>query len=183
MKSAIIFHGAEGMPGDNWFPWLKGELEKKGYTVHVPQFPSPPDVPAKIAEWWRVLSSFKVDEHAILVGHELGGVFALRILEKLDKPITGTFLVGTPIGEKPIKNYDRDLAFSGFMFSWLKIRKNSKRFAVFHSDNDPYVTLKNGEVLAESLGVELDLIPNAGNFDASSGCLEFPQLLEKILNP
>jgi len=182
MKNAIIIHGTEGFPGENWFPWLKTELEKNGYKVSVPQFPSPPIVPAKISEWWEVLKNYTIDENTLIIGHSLGGVFTLRILEKLDNPVEGAFLVGTPIGEKPILNYDRDVAFCGFEFDWDKIKSNANRFVVFQSNDDPYVGLSNGEVLARTLGVDLDFVPNAGHFNAKAGYLEFPQLLNKIIS-
>ncbi len=86
----------------------------------------------------------------------------------------------TPIGVNPILNYDRDSSFSGFDFDWQKIKNNAKHFDVFQSDNDPYVSLGNGEQLAKELGVELTFIPNAGHFNALAGYLTFPQLLEKI---
>lgn len=183
MKNAIIIHGTEGYPEENWFPWLKNELKLIGYNVIVPQFPSPPVVPAKISEWFGVLDEYKdnIHEETLLIGHSLGGVFTLRILEKLDKPVAGAFLTGTPIGEKPILNYDRDVAFSGFDFNWEKIRQNAKRFVVFQSDDDPYVGLENGKKLAENLGVELHFVPNAGHFNAKAGYTKFPELLNEII--
>ena len=116
----FIFHGTEGYPEENWFPWLKQELEQNGYKVFVPQFPSPPVVPAEIAEWFDVLKNYEqnIDENSILIGHSLGGIFLLRALEKLNHPIKAAFFVGTPIGVRPILNYDRDSAFSGFDFDW-----------------------------------------------------------------
>ena len=177
---AIIIHGTEGYPEENWFPWLKNELGQRGYDVSVPQFPSPPIVPAKISEWWEVLKNYEIDEDTILVGHSLGGVFTLRILEKLERSVRGAFLTGTPVGEKPIKFYDRDVAFSGFDFDWDKIKQNAKHFVVFQSDDDPYVGLKNGEVLADKLGVKLNFIPNAGHFNAKAGYTKFPELLREI---
>lgn len=41
MKIAFIFHGTAGFPEEDWFPRLKGKLEKRGYQVFVPQFPTP----------------------------------------------------------------------------------------------------------------------------------------------
>ena len=182
MKNAIIFHGTEGYPEENWFPWLKGELEKVDYTVSVPQFPSPPIIPAEIAEWWEVLKDYKIDENSVLIGHSLGGKFLLRILEKLDKPVEQAIFVGTPIGIPPIANNERDNAFTNNDFDWEKIRQNAKSFEVFQSDTDPYVGLENGKVLAEKLGVKLNFIPNAGHFNKPAGYTEFPQLLKKILS-
>lgn len=36
MRSVSVFHCWEGTPESNWYPWLKKDLEKKGYKVNVP---------------------------------------------------------------------------------------------------------------------------------------------------
>ena len=178
----FIFHGTEGYPEENWFPWLKSKAEARGVEVFVPQFPSPPGESAKIAEWFDVLRNYesRIGEDTIFVGHSLGGVFTLRILEKLPHSVRAAFLVGAPIGVKPILNYARDMSFSGFDFDWATIRGNAQRFAVFQSDNDPYVSLGNGEALAKELGVELSFVPNAGHFNAKAGYLEFEELWKEL---
>lgn len=182
MKTAFIFHGTEGYPEENWFPWMKEQFEQQGYEVFVPQFPTPPAVPAKIAEWFDVLNNYKnkITDETTLIGHSLGGIFTLRLLEKLEHPIKVASFVGTPIGTQPIANYNRDKSFSGFDFDWEKIKKNAENFIVFHSDTDPYVGLDNGKELAEHLGTELSFVPNAGHFNAKAGYLEFNELWEKL---
>lgn len=183
MSNVFIFHGTEGHPQENWFPWLKQELEAKGYEVTVPQFPSPPVVPAKISEWFDVLKEYedKITKDTIIVGHSLGGIFTLRVLEKLDHPIKAAFFVGAPIGVRPILNYDRDNAFSGFDFEWDTIKQKAKDFVVYQSDDDPYVGLDNGKELAKHLGVELSFIPNAGHFNKRAGYTKFDSLRDKLL--
>ena len=182
MSSAFIFHGTEGYPEENWFPWLKSKLEKKGYTVFVPQFPSPPVVPSKIAEWFDVLKTHKshITEDSILIGHSLGGVFTLRLLERLQHLVRAAYFVGTPIGIRPILNFDRDNAFSGFLFDWNAIKTKAQHFGVFQSDNDPYVGPENGKELAKHLGVPMTLIAGAGHFNTAAGYTEFPELLAMI---
>lgn len=183
-NNVFIFHGTEGYPEENWFPWMKEKLEAKGCNVIVPQFPSPPILPAKISEWFEVFRKYQeyINENTIIIGHSLGGLFALRILEQLEHPIKAVFLTGTPIGIKPLFNYSRDNSFSGFNFDWEIIKKNAKHFEVFHSDNDPYVCLDNGKQLAKELGVELTFIPNAGHFNKKAGYLAFPDLLKRVEN-
>jgi predicted alpha/beta hydrolase family esterase len=184
MKNRVfIFHGTEGYPEENWFPWMKKQLEAKGCEVIIPQFPSPPIVAAKISEWFDVLNDYmeRMDEDTIIIGHSLGGVFTLRVLEKLKRPIKAAFFVGAPIGVKPILNYERDVAFSGFAFDWETIKNNAGHFDVFQSDNDPYVGLGNGEQLAKHLGIELSFIPNAGHFNKRAGYTEFEILKNKVV--
>ena len=180
--NALIFHGTEGYPEENWFPWLKGELGMMGHNVYVPQFPSPPGVPAKLNEWFDVLKNYEqyINEDTIIIAHSLGGKFALRVLEKLEYPVKAVFFVATPIGIQPIVNNERDNAFTNNDFDWANIKNKAKNFFVFHSDNDPYVSLGNGEELAKKLGVNLTFIPNAGHFNAAAGYLSFPQLFEKV---
>ena len=49
MKRAVLVHGWSGSPDEQWFPWLRVELEKIGYKVDVP-FMREHDEP-KISEW------------------------------------------------------------------------------------------------------------------------------------
>lgn len=182
VTNVFIFHGTEGYPEENWFPWMKRELEKKGCTVLVPQFPSPPVVAAKISEWLDVLKGYEqyMDKNTIVIGHSLGGKFALRVLEKLEHPIRAAFFVGTPIGMPPIANNERDNAFTNNDFDWTVIKKNARHFTVFQSNNDPYVGLNNGKELAKNLGVELSFVPNAGHFNTKAGYTQFQTLLDKV---
>ncbi len=183
MTDVFIFHGTEGYPEENWFPWLKQELEQVGCRVCVPQFPSPPVVPAQISDWFEVLRNYQqyVHSETILIGHSLGGKFALRVLEQLQHPIKAACFVGTPIGVPPIVNNERDNAFTDNEFDWDMIKKKAQYVAVFQSDNDPYVGLDNGKELAKNLGVELSFIPSAGHFNTKAGYTTFPELLTKVL--
>lgn len=180
----FIIHGTEGYPEENWFPWLKQELEELGHNVFVPQFPSPPVVPSKISEWFEVWKDYEkdIDENTVIIGHSLGGIFSLRVLEKLKDPIFAAYFVGTPVGVKPILNYDRDSSFSGFNFNWPAIKNKAKHFSVYQSDDDPYVSLGNGEELAKQLGIKLSFVPNAGHFNKRAGYLKFEKLKSDILS-
>ena len=181
MKSNIfIFHGRGGHPNENWFPWLKEKLEEKNYAVFVPQFPTPEG--QSLQAWFDVLENYEqyINEESILIGHSLGGMFVLRVLEKLSHKVKAAFFVGTPIGIEPIKKYENVLAFGGFDFRFDVIKNKSENFIVFHSDNDPNVALANGEQLAKELGVSLSLVPNAGHFNTKAGYNKFDELWKKL---
>ncbi len=180
MSNVLIFHGTGGHPLENWFPWLKGELEKKGCPVFIPQFPHPKDHP--LSDWLDVFKDYEryLNEETILIGHSLGGIFLLRVLERLTKRIKAAFFVATPIGIGKVRYYMSDFKFSGFEFDFEKIKRMAKYFKVYHSDNDPYVSLENGQQLAQELGVKLTFIPAAGHLNAESGYTKFDLLLENI---
>jgi len=181
MSTVFIFHGTGGHPGENWFPWLKEKLEAAGHSAIVPKFPTPEG--QSLQSWLAVFDKYKdkVDEQTIFVAHSLGCIFLLRVLEKLPHLVRAAIFVSAPVGVEPIKNYAGDKAFSdGFDFDWQNIKAKALQFLVFHSDDDPYISLGNGEKLAKELAIPLTFIPHAGHFNAKAGFTIFPQLLQKL---
>lgn len=181
MTNIFIFHGTGGYPEENWFPWLKKELELLDCNVIVPKFPTPGN--QSLENWLKILNNYKqfFGGNTILVGHSLGGAFLLRVLENYNFKFKAAFMVAAPIGILPIKNYESDKLFlKNFEFDWGKIKGNCRKFFVFHSDNDPFVSLGNGKELAKNLNTGLIFIPNAGHFNKPAGYAKFDMLLEKI---
>lgn len=171
-STVFLFHGTEGHPDNYWLGWLNAELSADGHQVIALQFPSPPnDVPANVGEWHHVLSDHvdKVNENTLLIGHSLGGVFAFRVLEKLQSKVKATAIVASPVGVAPIIDFERAGKFSGYEFDWPTIAKNSDHFLVFYGKDDPYVAIGNGELAAKKLGTDLIVVPNAGHFNSDSG--------------
>ena len=183
MTNVFIIHGAYGHPNENWFPWLKSELEKLGCKVFVPRFPTPKD--QSLENWLKVFEDYKqcLNENSIVVGHSLGPAFLLNVLENLDKPIKAAFFVSGFVGllgNPEIDNINK--SFVDRSFDWQKIKQNCKKFYIFHSDNDPYVPLEKAKELAKNLGVDVILVKNAGHFNEKAGYARFELLLEKIKN-
>lgn len=180
MHNAIIIHGTEGYPEENWFPWLKEQMKKYNYEVIIPQFPTPenqnPDA------WFEVFNDYKkyLNNDTILIGHSCGGAFLLRVLEKIEVKIKASVFVASSVGVKPIKYYEVDRPFVEKPFNWDKIKKSSTHFFVFHSEDDPLICIGNGEKIASKLGVDLIRLKDAGHFNSKSGYSKFLLLLEKI---
>lgn len=180
MKTAFIIHGTRGYPEENWFPWLKEKLNQYGYKTIIPQFPTPKHQTLK--EWFKVFNKYKkyIDKNTIIIGHSLGGTFLLRILEKISTKIHTAVFVATPIGIKPVKFYETDKPFIKQPFNWNKIKNSAKNFLVFHSKNDPFVAITNGEKIAKELDTKLISPKNAGHFNTKAGYLKFDLLLKKL---
>lgn len=178
MSNIFIFHGVGGHPQENWFPWLKMELEKSGHNVIVPQFPTPEG--QTLENWLKVLNEYEdeLNSDAILVGHSLGVPFALNVIERF--PVRAAFLVAGFTGAAGNEFDDGMVTFAQRDFDWPRIKNNCSHFVIFHADNDPYVPLAKAEELAENLGVEVNLVPSGGHLNRTAGYTEFDLLLEKL---
>lgn len=180
MATIFVFHGVGGHSKENWFPWLKESLEAENHQVIVPDLPHP-DHPT-LTEW---INDFKqheelMDENTIFVGHSLGGAFALRLLEKAQKPIRATFLIASVWGVMGNQFDPLMTTFTVPPYDWNSIKQRSKFFSVIHSDNDPYIRLSQAEELAKNLGITLTLIKGGGHFNEAAGYRDFPFLLSEI---
>lgn len=178
MSTIFIIHGVQGHPEENWFPWLKAELEKLGHKVIVPQFPTPEG--QTLENWLATLKTYEADltPDTILVGHSLGGSFILNVLERY--PVKAAFLVGCVFGILGNAFDEGMKTFAQHDFNWPLLLKNCPHFEIFHSDNDPYITLERAHELSKHLNTPVTLIPGGGHFNASAGYVKFPELLEKI---
>ncbi len=179
MKRAFIIHGWEGRPDSNWFDWLRSELEKKGFSVEIPQMPNA-DHP-QIEEWLAHLEEIigEPDVDTYLIGHSLGAIAILRYLERLKgKKIGGAvFAAGFPesIGIPEIEN------FFAAPLNYEKVKFAAKNFVAINSDNDHYVPLRNGEILRDKLGAKLIVVPNGRHLNEGEGNFQFPTMLKEIL--
>lgn len=178
----IIIHGIYGHPKENWFPWLSRELEKKGFKVIVPKFPTPFD--QTLESWLRVLSKYEdnINEETVLIGHSLGAAFILDYLQQTSKKIKAAFLVAGY--HKLINNefYELNKTFVGKEFGWKNIKSSCGKFFVFASDNDPYLPLDINRELAKNLDAKLKIIHNGGHLNKKAGYEKFPELLDTITN-
>ena len=183
MNNVFIIHGTCGYPEENWFPWLKSELEKLGCKVFVPKFPTPEN--QSLENWLRVFEDYKqyLNKDSIVVGHSLGPAFLLNILEKVENPIKAAFFISGFTGVFGDSDFNKiNKTFVDKVFDWKKIKRNCPKFFLFHSNNDPHIPLEKAEEFTKSLDVDLNIIENAGHFNKEAGYVKFELLLEKIKN-
>lgn len=179
-KRVFIIHGWEATPRSHWFPWLKVELEDRGFQVSVPAMPH--SKKPKLDKWLTRLKKMvgQPDEETYFVGHSLGVITILRFLETLPHPqkVGGAVLVAgfaKPIGYKELNGFFVDFV------NYHKIKKSAKKIIAIHSDNDPHVPLENGEILRDNLGAKLIVVPLAGHFRRDDGFIDLPVALNSLL--
>ncbi|MBI2011439.1 alpha/beta hydrolase [Candidatus Daviesbacteria bacterium] len=91
MKNVVILHGTGETKDSFWFPWLTKELEKRGYSVSLPQLPDA-NHPG-IKKWLPVALKETYTPETVLIGHSAGCPLQLSVLENLDLKIKQAILV------------------------------------------------------------------------------------------
>lgn len=180
MKRVFIIHGYDAAPDDNWFPWLKKELEAKGFQVQTPQMPEAdrPTLDKWLAHLRQIVGD--CDENTFLVGHSLGTITILRFLEALpeDQKAGGIVLVG---GFSESLNFGPLESFTQRPLDYEKVKRSVGKIVAIHSTDDESVPYKSSEVIRDRLDAELITLHGAGHINWRSKYFELPQALEAVL--
>lgn len=179
-KRVFFIHGWEGSPEEGWRPWLREQLEAKGFTVinlSMPDTNHP-----RMNEWLATLHDAvgEPDKECYFVGHSLGCITILRYLESLPRgqKIGGALLLAAftdDLGINEIKN------FFTKNINWGKIKTHCDNFTVFLSDNDPYVDVSYENVFKEKLNANVIIKHNMKHFGDADGITQFPTALDALL--
>ena len=176
MKVIFVPGNGGGSPKDNWFPYLKEELEKLGIQVIASEFPD--NDLASEAAWIPFLKNdLHADDQTILVGHSSGAIAAMRFAENYK--LLGSILVGA---------YHTDLGLpteqqSGYFnrpWNWKTIRSNQQWIIQFASVDDPWIPIKEARFVHKKLHTEYYEYTNQGHFGGDYTKLVFPELLEVL---
>lgn len=188
-KRVFIIHGWGGNPEEGWFPWLKKELEAKGFEVRVPAMPDTEN--PEIETWVSYLAKSvgMPDENTYFVGHSIGCQTILRYLDSLpeDAKVGGVVLVAgwvslTPMATRTEEEKEIVMPWYKNPIDLQKVKKQSKKITAIFSDNDPFVPLKeNSETYKNELGAKIIIENNKGHFSGSDGITELPSALNAVL--
>lgn len=187
-KIVFIIHGWSDSPKGSWFPWLKTELETRGFEVYVPAMPDT-DKP-KIEAWVSHLAkvSKNTDENTYFVGHSIGCQTILRYLEKLpkSKKIGGAiFVAGWFTKLTNLETDEEEKIAEPWVetpINFARIKRITKNFVAIFSDNDPFVPLnKNTEVFRDELGAKIIIEQGKSHMIKEDGITELPIVLHELL--
>lgn len=187
MKTAIILHGTSGTSQDNWFPWLKKELEKKGYNVWIPDLPGADYPNTKKYNEFLLKNAPHVDKNTIMIGHSSGALAVLGFLQALpaETKIDRTFLVGAFKDNLGWIDKKGKHILGGLFeedYDWKALQKKATHILI-HSDNDPYCPMSHASFLSIKLNGQLTLNPRQKHFSIETMGKEYtkcPFLLEMI---
>src|SRR3989338_1240751 len=187
MKRVFIIHGWYGNPEEGWFPWLKKELEKRGFKVFVLAMPNP-DEP-KIETWIPFLKQVvdTPDANTFFVGHSIGCQAIIRYLETLSEgmKIGGAVFVAGFYNLHGLETEEEEQIARPWVKTPLndeKIRKVVNKAVAIFSDNDPFVLPENQVSWKERVGAKIIVEHDKGHFNEESPAVwKFPSALHAVL--
>lgn len=194
----IIFHGSFGNPKENWFPQLKDNLESLGQKVLVPAFPVDdwntltkagkqikPTI-QNLKNWTKVfkkqvLSTIKKNDKLVFIGHSLGPLFILHMVDKFNIKLDSAIFASPflrDIGSKTWQFYAVNKTFYKTNFDFKKLRRLIPVSYVLYSDTDPYVKKKYFLEFAQKMESSIIVIKNGGHLNSQAGFVNFPLVFE-----
>jgi uncharacterized protein len=181
-KNAIILHGTGDKPDQFWFPYLKKNLEARGYSVWLPQLPNAEK--PNLKEWLPfVLQNGTISNDTILIGHSAGAQLILSILQKIDCQVKQAILVSGYAESLPSdsdsKSKERE------KLDWKVMKSHVKDIIFINSDNDPWgCNDKQGRVMFDHLG-GAQIILHEGHMGSTThkqSYKEFPLLTRLVID-
>lgn len=163
MKNAVILMGSGETPESFWLPYVKAELEKRGYGVWLPELPGndKPDINKTLP---FILQGGRFTEETIIIAHSAGCPLALAVLENINVKIKQAILVAgysTPLPEGANAALQKE-------YNWKKIKQNVADIVFIHSDNDPWkCDAGQGRAMWEKLGGTLILKSGEGHMGSN----------------
>lgn len=195
----ILVHGFGAEPRDHWFPWLARTVN----DIEVPRLPHPESPDASI---WASIIADRVRawrdgsaglEGLVIVTHSLGGLTALRAMERViaygspaderGRSLTA-FIAVAPFAQQlpPTGEADLDSFLATGLRGFLngagprELRPFLGATTVIQSDNDPVVPQAASRQLAAEIEADVVTVSGAGHFLASDGVTSLPQVVQAL---
>ena len=184
MKRVIIVHRWSGGSHDDWRPWLKVELEKKGYEVLMPDMPDT-HVPV-IVKWVNHLRGVvgTADKDTYFIGHSIGCQAILRYLQTIDTQVGGAVFVAPWLKLKNLEDKETEDIARPWLetpIDFEKIKSVCPNIKALLSSNEPFGCVEeNKTILENQLNAKVLILENKGHFTEDDRCTELPELLTLI---
>jgi uncharacterized protein len=191
-RRAFIIHGYLGYPDEAWQPWLKRQLESRGYAAQLPAMPHP-DRPT-IPEWLSIIKALigEPDAHTLLIAHSLGCQAVIRYLETLGaagKSVGATILVAGAFPRAMTEaEVLRRTGGDTVLVPWLTtgvdaalVRRAAGRCTAILSDNDPFIPFEAARASYQgNLDAEIVVEHGRGHMNEDDGLTELPSVLRAV---
>lgn len=175
MNRVIILHGNGNSHGtDDWYPYIKSNLEAIGVGCLTPDLPD--NILARKKYWFPYFTDvLKLNSEDIVIGASSGALAILKYAE--DHKIGASILVGTYYTDLGYED-ERTSGYFDTPWQWEKIKDNQNWTAIFASTDDPFIPISEPRYIRDKLGSEFFEFTDRGHFSSrGEPYLEFPELL------
>lgn len=184
MKNIMLIHGYNGIP--LIFSYFKEELEKRGYNVIIPEFPTKTDITIK--GFFEVFDRYKeyFNDELIVVAHSIGNPMVVKYISENNLNIR-LYISLAGFGRPFITEGREDL---NSVISLIQINESEKgefinlvknRYSIY-SNNDHIVPLELLKEFSSDIHSESIFIEGIGHMGRKSGLEKLPKVVEIIDN-
>lgn len=173
-KKILLLHGWGGSDFPHWQSWLAGELAKEYGCVNFLRFSNfdTPKLDVWMQELQKALEDFKPD---VIVCHSLANALWFHFCNShVTQEIQKLYLVAPPSMKCKVAELNE--------FFPVNAPKNlyAKEKLLIVSDNDPYMTIEEAQILKNDLAIDMKIIKNAGHINSDSGFGKWDWMLKEL---
>ncbi len=163
----------------HWYPWLKAQLEARGYMVWVPNLPTAqqPDA-TQMTDFLLARTDWDWSDN-LVVGHSSGAVEIMQLLPRLQKKVDTAVLIGA--FDSPLWPEEHKYLFKPAI-DYDAVKRHVRHAIVLHGEDDPWCPVDGAKRIADSLDAELIIIHGAGHFSTSldQRWIQIPELVQLL---
>lgn len=181
-KKVFVVHAWGAHPDDHWYPWLKSELEKKGFHVTVPGMPDTdePDIKSWVSFLKKNVKS--PDSETFFIGHSIGCQAIMRYLGSLppDVKVGNIIFVAGWFNLKEVEsNKEWEIArpWLETPVDFAEIKRHAGNFVALFSDDDSFVPISDAKIFEKELNAKVIVKHGMGHFTVD----KIPDVLDFIL--
>jgi len=183
----VLFHGSFNsydQLSKFWLPKLRSEIAALGVEIIFPKFPTDTwdevtdrgettravrqNLKTWMQEFDRYIPAVNKGDDLIFIGHSLGPLFILHLLERLNLKLDCAIFVSpflTKLRNSPAQINTVNASFYKDDFSFLMLKKLWKASYVVYGENDPYVDLKQIQRFAKKTGSSAISVVEGGHLN------------------
>ncbi len=182
----FIVHGWAGSPKEPMHQWLKKELEKEGFQIHVLKMPNP-KAPT-IHSWIETMKQevgLALTKDMYFIGHSIGCQTVLRFLE-IAKGKSGAVCLIAPWLKLKSLDADEERAIAKeweeTSIEWNNVKNKSSNFLCQFSDDDPYVFVEEAKKFKKFLNADIVIEKKKGHFTETDNYEANTTVINYLLN-
>lgn len=183
MKRVFVIHGWGGSSQKDWIPWVREQLQQKGYTAIAPDMPDT-DVPV-IRVWVDELARLvgTPDKDTYFIGHSIGCQTILRYLETINTPVGGAVFVAGWFNLENLENEEVEQIAAPWITTPIDLKKVAvvlPQSTLLISDNDCYGAFEYNKEKFTELGSKIQVLHDAGHITGEEGFTSFENAVTEL---